>query len=507
LLLMVLMLIGGIKPLQAVEVRLDMPDPVITGVVMNATLVITDAASRVRRIELPTVNNLEWETRRGNTTQMTIINGKRTQSETHNVVFRVTGDMPVTIPAVTVYFADDSSVSTTERTVRPEQPNTNLSGEAYAEANFEPSTIVPGEPSTLTYRLYLRQDRKRAIKEPTFAPPTELLSLGERSDSTSSTIDAEGTEWQVQTWRWPVSAAQAGTFTAVGQQKWFRCREDLFRQLIAESEHNVAIKPGKLTVLALPDEGRPEDFSGLIGPLVANASIDRTRIATGEGTTFTVTLTGMQIGLARRPVINLPNTAQAYPKDDTTAKDLRTFTWDIVPSTTGELTIPAISFPYFDPQKKAYHRATTKPLTIEIIPGRQRALVVSGAIEVEKAKPAAEIIALPPPMRGKNATQPAAGLWWMVLLVALAAGATAGLGQRWLARPRRGPHRGRALHQAIKSGDLDAIAAALFALRPDLNAEQKSIADAIEQRIDQARFGGGQSVEVLQLATPLLDIH
>ncbi len=500
------LLFGSVLPTHAVELRFDFPDPVFAGVVMSASLVITDATSRVQRIDLPTVAGLEWETRRGASTQMTIVNGRRNQSETHTIVFRLTGDIPVTIPAVTVHFADKTTESTTPRTVRPEQPNTNLTGEAYAEATFEPSSIVPGEPATLIYRLYLRQDRKRAVKEPTFAPPPELLSLGDRSEATSATVDGEGTEWQVQTWRWPVTAAQPGDFTAVGQQKWFRCREDLFRQLVAESEHNVAIKPAKLSVLALPEEGRPKDFLGLIGPLVANATIDRTRIATGEGTIFTVTLTGLQIGLAHRPTIPLPTTVQAYPKDDTTVKDVRTFTWDIVPSTTGELTIPAVAFPYFDPINKNYQRTTTKPLTIEVIPGRQRALVVSGAVEVDKPAPVAEIIALPPPIRGKIMSQPATGLSWIAMIAAIGLGGGIGLLQRWRDRPRRGPHRGRALRSAIESGKLDAIAAAIFALRPELNTEQRAIADAIEQRIDQARFGGGQTGEVAQMARPLWDI-
>jgi hypothetical protein len=500
------LVLGSALPTLAVDVRLEFPDPVFTGVVMSASLVIQDATSGVRRIELPTVAGLEWETRRGASTQMTIVNGKRNQSETHTIVFRLSGDMPVTIPAVTVYFADDNSISTTPRTVKPEPPNTNLTGEAYAEAVFEPNTIVPGEPSTLIYRLYLRQDRLRAIKEPNFAPPPELLNLGDRNEANSSTVDGEGTKWKIQTWKWPVTAANTGSYTAVGQQKWFRCREDLFRQLMAESEHNVAIKPATLTVLALPDEGRPNDFNGLIGPLDANASIDRARIATGEGTTFTVTLSGLQIGLARRPALPLPTTVQAYPKDDTTDKNVRTFTWDIVPSTTGELIIPAVSFSYFDPSKKNYHRTSTKPLTIDVIPGRQRALIVSGNVDVNKPAPTPEIIALPPPIRGNHLSQPATGRWWIAVLIAVGVGASIGLLQRWRDRPRRGPHRGHALRNAIKSGDLDAIAAAIFSLRPDLNVEQRVIADVIEKQIDQARFGGGQTGELAQMAQPLMDI-
>ncbi len=492
--------------LHAVDVKLEMPNPVISGVVMTADLVVSDYENRVRNINLPKSENLTWETRRGSSTQMSIINGKRNQSETYTIIFRVDGQKPVNIPAVTVRFADGSEISTKPLTITPELPNENLKDEAYAEAQFDPPVIVPGEPTTLIYRLYLRQDRKRAIKTPSLTPPGNLLSLGERSESSNTTIDGEGTDWSVQTWRWPLTASQAGTFQAVGQQEWYRCREDLFRQLVAESKHQVAIKPAILTVTALPEQGRPNDFSGLIGPLTASAKIDRSRIATGEGTTLTISLHGHQVGLARRPSVDLPSSVQAYPKDDTVTDEVRSFTWDVVPSSAGSVTIPAISFPYFDPSTKNYRRTITEPITIEVIPGRQRALVVSGAIDSEKPQALTNVIPLPPPLRGSASVSPQKSLWYFCLFIAFGVGMSVGIVQRWRARPKRGPHRGRALKTAINNGKIDAIAEALFALRPHLSADQRKIADTLEKAIDTARFGGGDVGDIASIAAPLFEV-
>jgi BatD DUF11 like domain len=513
---LILLLFVLLTHVSAVEVKFDVPEPIFNGVVMNAKLTVNNATSRIQDIDLPDAEHLEWQTQRGSSTQMTVINGKRSQSETYTIAFRVSTDQAITFPSITVRFADGSSVQTIAKTLKPELPNTNLSGEAYAEAFFEPAMIVPGEPTTLIYRLYLRQERKRAIKEPSLTPPTDLLSLGERTNSTSTTIDAQGTEWEVQTWRWPLTAAREGNFSALGQQEWYRCRVDLFGSLVAESKHDVAIKPGTLTVMSLPELGRPADFSGLIGPLQASAKLDRTRIATGEGTLLTLTISGLQSGLVRRPAISLPESIQAYAKEDNqddTGNNNKQFSWDIVPSSAGQFTLPPFVFSYFDPQTKTYRRTTTDELHLEVIPGRQRALVVTGQMPEKQPAtviPVKETVSLPTPLRGSGSTQIASIHVWLAALFMLFIGVIAGFIQRWSLRAPSKPHRGHALKKALASGNHDAIAAAIFALRPALSDEQKIIADLIEQFIDRARFGGSGTAEsmaeIAKKAAPLCEV-
>ncbi len=506
---LVLVLVLGL-PLCAVEVTLQVPDPLIAGVVLRGSITVENAGARIERIDLPMIEGLEWQTGHGASYEVRIVNGSRTNRETMPLMLRAQQVPEIAIPAITVLFDDGTTATTKPVTLKPQAPDASLSGEVTATASFEPATIVPGEPAVLVYRLAMRQDRVRAIKQPALTPPAGLLVTGERSESKSETVDAEGREWSVQTWRWPVTAAQPGSYEARGQQEWYRCRHDFFNQLVIESTAQAPIRPGTLTVTALPDAGRPDDFNGLIGPLAATAALDRTRISAGEGAVFTVTLTGPQVGLGRRPTLSLPAEVQAYPKDDDDGKaGERHFRWDLVPGSAGEVVLPELAFPYFDPQSRTYRRATTTPLTLTVLPGRSRTLVVSGDTSTV-ARPVAPVAdehaALPPPLRGAVAT-PAPVAWsWLLLSGALVLGALIGVGQRLSTRTGRGPHRGKALAAAIVAKDLDRMARCVFALRPDLSDEQRRAADALEQAIDQARFGAHGSADFAALAAPLVGI-
>ncbi len=500
----------ALSQLAAVEAKLQLPDPLVTGVVLRGSISVENSAARIERIDLPAVAGLEWNTGRGSNYEVRLANGVRTTRESMPLVLRVQQVAELTIPAVTVVFDDGSTATTNAVTVKTQVADTSLSGEANASASFEPATIVPGEPAMLIYRLALRQDRVRAIKQPSLTPPAGLLVTGERSEAKTETVDAEGREWSVQTWSWPVTAAAPGTYDARGQQEWYRCRNDFFNQLVIESTHQAPIRPATLTVTPLPDAGRPNDFDGLIGPLAASASIDRSRISTGEGAVFTVTLTGPQVGLGHRPTLMLPAGVQAYPKDDAEDKSgERHFRWDVVPGNTGELTLPALTFPYFDPATRTYHRASTAPLTITVVAGRSRDLVVSGDTRPTRPltpPPVEEKFVLPPPMRGAAVSAPPLVGTWIVLSAALIGGGLFALVQRLATRPRRGPHRGKALAAAINAKDLDAMARALFALRPDLDAAGRQTADALEHAIDQARFGARDAGDLAALAAPLVGI-
>ena len=467
------------------EVTLDVPDPLVPGVQMTGTLRISDPPSDVEAVDLPQVDGLAWSLSGQNESRTELSNGRRSSIISVGLNLRAAQRGQLVLPPVTVRCADGSILSSAARTVRADRGDARLVGDALAEVSFEPTTIVPGQPAKQIYRIFLRRGEVSSLG---IGPLEGSISLGERTLTQGRTVDARGQSWNVVTVTWPVTLATPGAYTVRGQQEYQTVAgRSVFDQRVVRSQ--VAVAPATLTVEAMPQEGRPVDFTGLIGPLAVHAALDRMRVSAGEGVLLSLTVSGWQTGLVKRPELPAAG-AKLYPKDDQTADGKRTFTWDVVPAAAGTVTIPAVSLPYFDPASRSYRHADSEPLVLQVIPGRHRDLgVVGQSAPVATAEPAAPSSPiLPAPLRGGATPRPPP--WFAG--AALVAGAVAGLllvaTQRFAGR-RRVPHRGRALRAAGR--DPLALAAALQALQPALaTTAQREAAAALQAAVERTRFGG-----------------
>jgi hypothetical protein len=488
LLLMVALVEGG-------EAVLTLPDPLVPGATLEADLVVRDITQEVQDIKLPAVPGVTWRVS-GTSTNVAILNGDVHRTYTASISLRVEAKGSIVFPPIAVTLSDGSTLSTAAVTGTLEAANAALTGEAYAEVAFDPPHIVPGEPTTLVYRIFLKQDRDRAIKEPGIGPPAGTISLGEKQESSGTTTDGSGERWTVQTCRWPLTASQPGTIEVRGQQEFFRCRRDFFNRLVAQSSHQLAVKPASLTVEALPSDGRPDDFSGLFGPLEVSALIERPRISAGEGTVLELSVRGRQVELLPRPSFTPPAGLQAYAKDDAAAKPVageRRFRWDLVPTTAGSFAIPPFSLPYYDPVSRSYRRAASGALPLTVLPGRTREIVIGGNAEPGRPTPLTvpERPELPAPLRGQGPSRPQDQLGWLVATGGLALGLAAGAVQRRARRAPRPAHRGQALLRAVAARDAEQIWRAAQALLPDLDdPPRREAAQRLLRAGELARFGG-----------------
>ena len=480
----------------AAEVALDLPDPLIPDVQMTGELRVSDAPATVVNITFPSIPGMTIDVpEEGGSVQTTIVNGKR--SEIRGIPLLVTARVlgPTRIPPITLRLQDGSTLQTKELTVRVEHGNPNLTGEAYAEARFEPASVVPGEAAKLVYRIYLVRGTVEALG---IEPPTGSIPLGERTVARGRSYDKDGRQWAVFTITWPFTIATPGAYEATGQQDYQVAVGDGFFDTRVLRGRG-ARPPAPPAQDPPPPPGRPDDFTGLIGPLAITAELDRPRIAAGEGVELRLVAAGRQVDLLKAPTLALPPGVQAYPKEDGKAPDRNTriFRYDLVPSTAGEVMVPAVSIPFFDPEAKVYRRAVSKETTLAVVPGRTRDLGVTGAPAAPAAipgKPVEPAVAgsksLPPPLRGDALQPPSPRMPLLVGLACLAAGGMLA-GVRLLLARRPAAHRGRALARAVSTGDLTAAAVALASLRPALTTEsQKQAAATLEQTIDRARFGG-----------------
>ncbi|MFO7567548.1 MAG: BatD family protein [Enhygromyxa sp.] len=132
-------------------------------------------------------------------------------------------------------------------------------------------------------------------------------------------------------------------------------------------------------VLPLPAEGQPANFrANNVGQLRISANIDRSALRQGEAVRLTIRVTGAgNIALIELPELpEAPGLRSYDPKPQTPKFEIsrgklegsRVFSVLLVANEAGELTIPAIELPYFDPSTARYEVAKTEPITLQVEP-------------------------------------------------------------------------------------------------------------------------------------------
>jgi len=132
-----------------------------------------------------------------------------------------------------------------------------------------------------------------------------------------------------------------------------------------------------VTVLPLPLAGRPANFSGAVGQYQITSELAPATGSVGDPLTFKLTVTGKG-NLSRVSPDALHDTSQwrvyrAESKlttdDDSGLQGFKTFSQPVVPLQAGQLTLPALSFSYFDPETGRYETRDTHPIGVTVTPG------------------------------------------------------------------------------------------------------------------------------------------
>lgn len=232
-----------------------------------------------------------------------------------------------------------------------------------------------GEQVTLAYYLYAQAFR--ANVEP--APPDEpslddfwIEDLSEQFSGRRQTLRINGKLMERATLRaYALFPLRAGTTKIEPLEVDVHVRGFMRQpgQLRLESD------PIELDVQPLPPDA-PESFSdGNIGRWRFEVSADRNRARMGRPVTVRVSVSGDgQIGrtsLPELPRIEGTRVAGTDEKLDRRARKgivggTKTVTYTLVPTKEGRLTIPSLTFSYFDPKREEYETIETEPIDIEV---------------------------------------------------------------------------------------------------------------------------------------------
>ncbi len=145
-----------------------------------------------------------------------------------------------------------------------------------------------------------------------------------------------------------------------------------FRQARQEM---VAAQAITVPVKALPEQGKPDDFSGAVGQFELSATIDKDSVQAGEAVVLTVRLAGNH-GLKTLPTPQfepIPNVKSYDPKSEEVVVypgragwKMRDFSYILVPHMAGDYQIPPVQYSYFNPEINTYATISTDTLSFHV---------------------------------------------------------------------------------------------------------------------------------------------
>ena len=158
-------------------------------------------------------------------------------------------------------------------------------------------------------------------------------------------------------------------------------RGDFFGNMITQNISYATESPvKKVRVKALPEEGKPDGFSGAVGEFEFKVSADKNVLKANEAAQIKVEVKGSgNLKLFEIPKIVTPAELEAYTpehKEDVTntLSGLRgtiSDAYTVVPQFKGKYKIPEVTFSYFNPKEKKYYTILAEAVFVEVTEGNE----------------------------------------------------------------------------------------------------------------------------------------
>lgn len=330
-----------------------------------------------------------------NRSSVVIVNGRMQQDESRGFVFNYTltatkvGNL--TIPAIGVVVGG-KTYTTRPLAIRVTPPSEDPDVRFVLTLN-PPSPFV-GEPCVLTVKLMLQRNLQNVdltfrgvdgvLSAPRSdpAPPSMMSStldvLGERVVTRDAQEQIDGVNYYTFTAERTVIPLKPGTFeigATLSGEVVIRSGDGFFdsgeRRAVA-----VPCAPLSIQVRDLPAEGRPANFSNLVGRFTVSVTADPVSATVGDPITLRMTVNG-QGPLDRVPPPNLRRQLgvdRFRIPDDMAAPEFRPgqvrFTQTVRPLSESVTEIPAIEVPYFNTRTGKYEVARSNAIPLRIAPAR-----------------------------------------------------------------------------------------------------------------------------------------
>ncbi|TXE08201.1 protein BatD [Gelidibacter salicanalis] len=156
-------------------------------------------------------------------------------------------------------------------------------------------------------------------------------------------------------------------------------RRDFFGTFVPTEVHKTVSAGSKtLTVKALPENGKPLDFSGAVGDFDFKLTTSKTNLNATESLQARVEVTGKgNLKLFQLPKLSIPSALEVYEPEHT--ENIKTLSegmqgsivdnYTIVPQFKGKYPIPNIDFTYFDLKSETYKTISSGEVVVNVLDG------------------------------------------------------------------------------------------------------------------------------------------
>jgi len=391
----------GMSPVWAAlsaEASLSTNQEVMTGEAFELQVQVSD--DKKEDLPWPQVQGLDpfqvsKNTSTSSSSQMTIINGHISQSNSYvtTFVYTLTAQQPGTYPIGPIHYAyKDFQQDLGSATITVTKAVAGLS----TQSLLSKRKAYVGEQVLYTLRITAKEGVQ------SINPPDSLQKLiGERFyfeplDKTIAPRAETVNGQQVKIFDIHIALFPLITGTAdmegipveyqvirrsrpSGGQSMFDMFQDNFFSGANVITQKALAEPVKMEVQALPP-GTPAGFTGTVGQCFLSAKVDKSSVAAGDALTLTVTIrSNGQPKSLTKPVLPDLQDFETFDPEESSSSDLqgntlwttKVFKYALVPHRQGVYKLSGIAFPYFDPERGAYEQAESPPLDIQVSPGQE----------------------------------------------------------------------------------------------------------------------------------------
>jgi hypothetical protein len=376
----------------------------------------------------------------GPSTQVSIVNGQMSASATHRYALTPQREGRFTLgPFVVKHGDQEYRTQPLQLTVSKAPPAP--AAPAGVQAGGEQLRLITTVPKTEVFlhevvpidvTLYVGSIQIADVQYPSVSAEGMSLDQFGRPRQFGQMID--GRRWDAVQFHANVIPLQAGprvigpVLTRLNvierQRSGGGFNDSLFNAFTARRRPvEVHAEPVQLTVLPLPEEGRPPWFSGAVGRFTMQVSAAPTEVTAGDPITMKIVLRGDgNLADARAPAPVSIDGFKAYDAQVAGAEGdaLRVFEQVLIPNDASVTGVPPVRFAYFDPAARSYQTIESAPIALAVRPAQPgqetRILAAEGGQRLRREELGRDIIYIKDDLGAvRPRSAPWYGSWWFLL--------------------------------------------------------------------------------------------